>query len=278
MVRIITDSTSDITVKHGKEMDIEILPLSMLFGDESYKDGITIKPAEFYKKLATSPQMPTTAQVTVAEMEGAFRPHIEAGDEIVGIFISAELSGTYQSSVIARENIGSENIWLVDSRNASLPLGMLVRIAVKLRDEGKGAAEIAEKITELSGKVRLLAALDTLKYLRKGGRLSTTSAILGGLLGILPIITISEGKVIAIGKARGKKAAMEFIQKEMAKVPRDESYPIEFAHSNSMVNLKEFMGYMRNYVDIKGAYYTNIGCIVGTHIGPGAVAIAYVAQ
>ena len=203
MVRIITDSTSDLSGKRQKELGVEVLPLTVVFGEEKYKDGTELKSAEFFKKLEKAERLPTTVQLSPLELEDAFARHVKNGDDVVGIFISSYMSGTYQSAAIARENAGPERIFVVDSYTTTFPLGMLVEQAAKMRDKGMGAAEIAENVKKLSGRLRLFAAVDTLKYLKMGGRLSGAAAFVGGLLGITPIISIVDGRVIAIGKTRG---------------------------------------------------------------------------
>lgn len=277
MVRIITDSTSDLSGKRQKELGVEVLPLTVVFGEEKYKDGTELKSAEFFKKLEKAERLPTTVQLSPLELEDAFARHVKNGDDVVGIFISSYMSGTYQSAAIARENAGPERIFVVDSYTTTFPLGMLVEQAAKMRDKGMGAAEIAENVKKLSGRLRLFAAVDTLKYLKMGGRLSGAAAFVGGLLGITPIISIVDGRVIAIGKTRGRRAAMEYILNEMNKTPRDLELPIAFAHSNAPALAAEFMEFMESSagIDAKNSYVTEIGCIVGTHVGPGAVGVAY---
>ena len=208
MIRIVTDSTSDLSRERREELNIESLPLSVHFGEETFRDGVDITNREFYERLAQVETLPTTAQVNPEEFAALFRKYLDQGDEVVGIFISGAMSGTCQSAAIARDMVdGEAHIFIVDSHTVTFALGLLVETAVLLRDQGLSAREIAARIEELSGRTRLLAVVDTLKYLKMGGRIRAATAVVGGLLGISPIITIENGLVESIGKARGRKAA-----------------------------------------------------------------------
>lgn len=274
MIRIITDSTSDISRKRGEELGIDIVPLGVIFGEESFQDGVTISVKEFYEKLQTVTELPKTFQVTPFQFETIFKKYIDQGDEIIGIFISHKMSGTYQSAVIASE-ICPERIHIVDSMNVTVCLGLLVEEAVKLRDKGVSAKEIVEKIESIKDNLRLFAIVDTLKYLQMGGRISSTSALVGNLLDINPIIGIYDGFVESVAKTRGKKAAYRWIEKKVQEEAIDNNYPVRFADSNAPDLLKEFLAYINEKVEIKESTFADIGPVVGTHAGPGAVCIAY---
>ena len=278
MVQIITDSTSDITQEEGAALGITVVPLTVHFGSESYRDGIDLSKREFFEKLASAETLPTTSQVPPGEFTALFQRFIDAGDEVVGIFISSEMSGTYQSSVVAREQVNAEKIYVIDSRTATFELALMVRLAVRFRDEGKTAGEIAERIRALVKRIRLFAVVDTLKYLKMSGRISTTTAFVGGLLGINPIIAIVGGKVESIGKARGLKAGLKLIHEQVAADPPDLNYTVTFGHSNAPEALRETVEYFTKCFNITDYYKEDIGLIVGTHVGPGAAGIAYIAK
>ena len=177
-IRIITDSASDILPKEAEKLNIKVLPLKTYFGEEEYLDGVTITNAEFFQKLVESDVMPTTSQLAPYEYEDAFREAIEAGDEVISISLSSKLSGSYQSASIAAEEFG-DAIALVDSENVSLGEWTLVQLAVRLRDEGKSKQEIVDILEEKKKKIRVIALLDTLEYLKKGGRISSAAAFAG---------------------------------------------------------------------------------------------------
>lgn len=278
MVRIITDSTSDITQEEGAALGITVVPLTVHFGSEAYRDGIDLSKEAFFDKLATAQTLPTTSQVPPGEFSTLFSRFIDGGDEIVGIFISSELSGTYQSAEMARGLLDPELIHVIDSRTATFELALMVREAVRYRDEGKNAREIAEAIRSLIKRVRLYAIVDTLKYLKMSGRISNATAFVGGLLGINPIITISDGKVESIGKSRGLKAGLKLIYDQMLRDPPDTNHLISFGHSNTPAALKETVEYFTGLFSIKDYFEADIGITVGTHVGPGAVGIAYFAK
>ncbi|MHB1315426.1 MAG: DegV family protein [Christensenellales bacterium] len=276
MIRIITDSTCDIDPKRVAQLGVRVVPLTVNFGKDSYIDGVELSIEEFYNKLATTQELPTTSQVNPADFETVFKEYAENGDEIVGLFISSKLSGTYQSAVIAKETLQLGNIYLVDTLTVSFGLHLMVDIAAKMRDQGCSAKSIAEKIENLSRKNRLIASLDTLKYLKMGGRLSSTAAFVGSVLGISPIITLTDGAVTVLGKARGQKGAFKLMLDYMQEHGRCKEYPVSFGHSNSQEALNKCIDYFASEVGDAQVLTGNIGCIVGTHAGPGAVGVAYI--
>ena len=208
MIRIITDSECNITIEEAKELGVEVVPLHVIFGNDVFMDGVDISHDEFYKRLEECDELPKTSQTNPGGFVEVFEKYIKQGDEIVGIFISSKLSGTYQSSIIASDMIEDGKIHIIDSLNASMGLAVLVREAVKMRDKGKSVDEIKVEIENLIPRVKLIAAVDTLKYLKKGGRLSATSAIVGGVLGITPVISVVDGSVEVLAKTRGHKKSI----------------------------------------------------------------------
>lgn len=278
MVKIITDSTSDITQKEGAVLGVTIVPLTVHFGSQSFQDGVDISKKEFFDKLAAAETLPTTSQVPPGEFAQVFQRHTDEGDDVVGIFISSEMSGTFQSAVVAREQVDPDKIHVIDSRTATFELALLVREAVRLRDAGKSAAEIAREITDLIPRVRLFAVVDTLRYLRMSGRISTTTAFVGGLLGINPVIAVIKGKVESVGKARGLKAGLKLIEDQVAADPPDLNHLVAFGHSNAPEALRQTVDYFNVRFGITDYFEEDIGLIVGTHVGPGAAGIAYIAK
>ena len=203
-VRIITDSTADLTPEVRER--IPAVPLTIHFGDDEYIDGVTISHRKFYEMLIESDVLPTTSQATPYAFETAFRAAVEAGYEVVCITCASKLSGTYQSAVIAAEEFEGR-VHVVDSRTIAIGGGILTEYALKLLDRGLSAEEIAWKLLQKREDVRVLALLDTLEYLKKGGRISSAAAIAGGILNIKPVITITDGEIRVLGKARGSRQA-----------------------------------------------------------------------
>ena len=219
MVKILTDSSCDLSPARCEELGVEMLPITVNFGSESYRANLDISTDEFYEKLAAASELPKTAQITPAFFEDKFKEYRESGDEVVCLFISSMMSGTLQSARLAKNLVGADRIYLPDTLNVTFALGLLVEEAVKMRDRGLSAADIANEVEKLVPRVRLWALIDDLKYLKMGGRLSATSALVASILGICPIITLENGLVEVVGKARGRRAAFKFIQNMVEKEP-----------------------------------------------------------
>ncbi len=276
MIRIITDSTADLLPGRAKELGVEVLPLSVNFGEQSYRDGVELSAKEFYEKLAKAESLPTTSQINPDQFVEVFEKHLKAGDQVLGIFLSSDLSGTFQSAVIALDMVDNPNVKIVDSRTVTFALGLVVEEACRLRDEGLELEELAQQVQALTDRIRILAVVDTLKYLKMGGRISATTAVVGGLLGISPIIAVENGKVESAGKARGRKAALVWIAEELSRRPADLSLPVAFGHSNAPEAMAECKAYFAAWAAQAPLICEgNIGAVVGTHAGPGATGVAY---
>lgn len=275
MVRIITDSTCDLTQARRGELGVEVVPLTVHFGQEDFLDGETITNQAFYQRLRKAETLPTTAQVNPEEFVSRFQRHVDAGDEVVGLFLSSKLSGTCQSASIARGIVGKSHVHVVDSGTVTFALGLMVEEAVLLRDQGKSAAEIAATLVALAPRVRILAVVDTLKYLKMGGRISGAAAVVGGMLGITPILRVQDGVVESPAKTRGRKAAFQWIEQQLESEPADVTLPISFGHSDAPEAMKETMD---RFLPLLGGALVctgEIGSVVGTHAGPGAAGLAY---
>ena len=275
-IKIITDSTSDISMALQEKLGIDIVPLSVLFGDKRYVEGIELKNAQFYDMLSKADKLPTTSQVNPDGFFDLYKDYTEAGHDVIGIFISSKLSGTYQSAVIAKDMVGSDNIYNIDSKSATFGLAFLVYEAIRLRDKGIAADEIYERLNALRDKMKFLAVVDTLKYLKMGGRLSSSAAILGGMLHVKPLVSVIDGEVKSVGKERGQKAAFANILETMKKNPPDTQYTTVLGHSNAPEIMQSFIDFISAEVDMEPKSVVDIGCVIGTHAGPGCVGLAYV--
>lgn len=276
MIEIFTDSTSDITPAMAKKLDVRVLPLTVQFGEESFRDGLDISNSDFYGRLRNAQTLPTTSQINPDVFISAFQEALNRGNQVVGIFVSSELSGTFQSAMIAKEMLDSGDIFVVDSRQVALSLGLLVTEAVRLRKEGWTATQMAHELTLLREKVRLYAVVDTLKYLKMGGRISATTAVLGGVLGITPIIALKDGKVESVGKTRGRKAGVQWIREQANGEELDFSRPLVLGHTDCLQALETVMeGFSDLLPRFSEASSREIGAVVGTHAGPGAAGVAY---
>ena len=232
MVKIVTDSSCDLSLERCAELGVEMLPITVNFGEESYRANVDLTTEDFYDKLAQAKELPHTAQITPAFFEKKFKEYMEAGDQVVCLFISSQMSGTLQSATVAKGMLGATNIYLPDTLNVTFALGLLVEEAVKMRDRGLSAPQIVEEIGQLVPRVRLWALIEDLKYLKMGGRLSASSALVASILGICPIITLKDGLVEVVGKARGRKAAFAAIRKLVEKEPISSDYCVTVGHAN----------------------------------------------
>lgn len=276
MVKILTDSSCDLSPARCEELGVEMLPITVNFGSESYRANIDISNDEFYEKLAAASELPKTAQITPAFFEDKFREYKESGDDVVCLFISSMMSGTLQSAHLAKNLLGADRIYLPDTLNVTFALGLLVEEAVKMRDRGLSAADIAAEVEKLVPRVRLWALIDDLKYLKMGGRLSATSALVASILGICPIITLENGLVEVVGKARGRKAAFKFIQGMVEKEPISGDFAVAVGHAAVPAVRDDFIGFMSAELKKRELIKMDIGSIVGTHTGPGACGLAYI--
>lgn len=277
-VRLISDSACDITQREAKELGITVLPLKTLIDGVTYLDGVTISTEEFYDKLEHCKQLPTTSQVTPTEFADVLQPIIAAGDEAVIVTIAGKLSGTAQSAAIAASEVGG-NVWVVDSGTVTIGQNILLRYAVHLRDHGCPGRQIAAELERVKRHVRLIARVDTLEYLMRGGRLSRAAAIAGTLMQIKPVICVEDGEIKVLGKARGSRQSnnmlTEFIQRTGG---IDFSMPVMLAYSGTDDALLK--GYIENSRAIWAGHLdslpvTMIGSTVSIHAGPGAIGVAF---
>ncbi len=270
-IKIITDSTCDIAIKDCERMGVSLVPLRVTIDDVTYLDKFELSCEDFYAKLAAAQEIPVT---TLAGPHDFFDKFMEyPDDDIICITVASKLSGTYQSAVIAKAEADRDNIYVIDSTNVSLGAGILVQTAVEMAEKGHKASDIAAKLSEIAPKIELYAAVDTLKYLVKGGRLGKASGAVGSLLGIKPILRVKDGTIENVGKERGMAKAIarmkSFVEENTDYLTND--YPVTFGHSNNESGMESFMAQMSK----SGRRYF-IGSVVGTHAGPGAVGIAVV--
>lgn len=274
-LRIVTDSTADIPLTDQQALNIDILPLKVFFGEEEYIDGVTLTQEEFYQKLSTVEELPKTAQIQPREFEKLFQSYLDAGDEIVCIHLSSKLSGTVQSANIAKTKYKDAPIYIIDSGSVTLSLHVMVRLAIRLRDQGLSAKEIAQQLEASKEKIRLYAVIDDIKYLKMGGRLSGASAFVASVLGIKPLVEIRDGEVVPFGKVRGLANAYRALIEKTMEDGVDESLPFAFGYSLTKERAKELEIAFGDCLSRKTDLMVSIGCVVGTHAGPGCTGIAF---
>lgn len=276
-IRFIIDSASDILPQEAEELGLIHLPLTVRFGNTEYRDAIDLTHREFYEKLIESDTLPTTSQITPATFEATYERVVSAGDTAVVIAISSKLSGTYQSAVIAAEEYEGK-VFVVDSESVCVGERILALRGLELAKAGLCAAEVAAKLEEEKKEIRIMALLDTLEYLKKGGRISSAVAFAGGLLAIKPVVAAVDGKVELIGKARGSKQGNNLLRKLTEEHGIDFSRPYCLAYSGLSDQLLK--KYIEDSADLWKGYtdtlpITTVGCSIGTHVGPGAIAVAF---
>ena len=273
-VRIITDSTVDIADKYSNLFTV--VPLTVTFGEKDYIDGVTINKQEFYQKLVSSPELPKTSQATPAAFADVFRDLQEKGDEAVVITVSSRLSGTYQSACIAAEDF--PNVRVVDSLNVSIASGILALYALRCASNGMKLDELARHLAKKRNEIGLVAMVDTLEYLRKGGRISGAAAFAGGVLNIKPVVTCRDGELTVLGKARGSKKANNLLVEQISKDGVDFSMPLLLGYTG--LSDEMLQQYIRDSQNLWKGHVSDLDCVrlssvIGTHAGPGAVAVAY---
>ena len=277
-VRIIVDSTTDLPEQTARR--VTVVPLTIHFGEQQYVSGVDIDARKFYEMLVEGDVLPTTSQPTPYAFTQVFQEAVDAGDTVVCITVSSKLSGTYKSACIAAADFPGK-VFVVDSLTVAIGGGILTEYALSLTDKGMDAEEIAWKLMQKREKVRLLALLDTLEYLKKGGRISSAVAFAGGLLNIKPVIAVADGEVKMLGKARGSKQGNNLLVQEIDKAGGvDFEKPLLLGYTGLSDAL------LQKYIVDSAALWQGkveqlpvsiVGSVVGTHAGPGAVAVAFFA-
>lgn len=278
-LRIITDSASDIMEPDRK--DLTVLPMTVRFGEKEYLDGVTINHQEFYEKLIESDELPVTSLISPGDFEAAYQKAAEAGEQVLVVTLSGRLSGTYQSACIAAADF-EENVRVVDSMNATIGEQILVLYALQLSDQGVELDEIVRTLEQAKKKIHVLGLLDTLEYLKKGGRISKTAAFLGGALSVKPVVTVAEGEVVMLGKARGSRNGNNFLIHEIEKaggVDFTRPYRLGYTGLDDTLLQKYIHDSERLWKgNADSLPVSSIGATIGTHVGPGAIAVAFFAS
>ena len=280
MIRILTDSASDILPAEAEQLGVTVIPLNVTLEDGTVlRDGVDMTPTEYYGIMAQCRKLPTTSQPSPELFERFFTEAAAAGDEVIGIFLSHELSGTYQCAKLAADMTNVDNVIFIDSENVCLGEAQLVRLAIRLREAGKTAGQIAAVLEHAKEHLHLVAVIDDLKYLRKGGRLPAAVAVAGGMLGIKPLIAIKEGKVAMAGKARGLPGAYVALFKKIEEMGGiNEAVPALAGYTVSTRETMPILTYLQDNLQTAEPLVRQIGCVIGTHAGPGAFGLAFFDQ
>ncbi len=290
MVRIITDSASDIDMKTAGELGIICVPLTVSFGKEQFKENVELSKTEFYKRLISDASFPQTAQVPPYAFEQVFREAKEAGDDVIAILLSSRLSGAYQSARIAQESVheeesknlnrgsGNSHCYVIDSRSASAGQQLLAEHAAKMRKQGNTAREIVRQIRNVRSRLQLFACVNTLEYLYRGGRISKAAATIGTIINVKPILYVNEsGEPEITARVHGNQKAVNYMLERLKAEPPDEEYPIYIMYSYMDEGARRLRKAIRTAgYQVRMKHVINVGAVIGSHIGPYAYGMTYI--
>ncbi|HHV78902.1 MAG TPA: DegV family protein [Firmicutes bacterium] len=275
-IRILTDSTCDLDKEYLDSLGVSFIPMKVSFGQDVYLDRVTITPQEFYAKLRASKIMPSTSQISPPEFEKEFRKAVEEGYHLIAICFSSQLSGTYQSACVAKDLVGSDDIDVVDSRAASVGLGLIVREAALMANRGEDAGAILERVDYMVKRMEHIFAVGSLEMLKRGGRISAGTALIGTVLNIHPILQFVDGCIVPCDKVRGKRA----IVTRMLEIMEERGYDL----SRQTIGLN-YAGDTELYLTLKRAIeerfgvkqflISEIGATIGSHVGEGTVSVFF---
>lgn len=275
-IRIMTDSMCDVPEVYINKYNIKVMPLTVHFGEESFRDGVDITMEEFHKRLEKAGALPTTSQVPPLEFLNAYREMVSAGDTVISIHGSSVMSGTYNSALLAKEQLGEAGIHIVDTMAITLGAGMLVIKAAKMAEAGFGPEAIVNELEESKKRLKSFFVLDTLKYLHKGGRISLSASVMGSILNIKPILTVKEGRMELLHKERGIKKALNYVFGTI----RDSGWSLDgkavaINHITDPEHLEVLENMILKTYKVKEIIRGEVGSVVATHGGPGAVALYF---
>ncbi|MFB4162623.1 DegV family protein [Alteribacillus sp. JSM 102045] len=279
-VKIVTDSTADIPLELVKKYNISVIPLKVVMGNETFQDGVNLSPESFYKKLEEADDLPSTSQPTPYEFETVYRRIAEQNEDnfttILSIHLSSELSGTVQSATLAAEEVNDQiNVEVIDSKRASYAIGIVVVEIAKLAQEGASLSECKAKLELLLKHTNVYFLVDTLEYLQKNGRIGKASALIGSLLKMKPVLSLTEdGQVYAYHKARGRKKALAVIQEALKNQYRNQPVHIGVSHAESKESGEELLQMAEEVLNTQSTAMSKIGAVIGAHTGRGTVAIS----
>ncbi len=281
MIRILTDSAADLTPADRARPGVTVVPLQVVFSNgDTALDGVDITGDAYYERLKGEEKLPRTSQPSPDQFIEVFEQARAAGDQVVAVLLSSTLSGTWQCARLAAETCEFEDLWVVDSRTGSQGEAVLVREALRLRDEqGCTAEQIAAALEELKGRIRILGVVDSLKHLHKGGRLPAAVALVGGALGIKPVLSVMDGEIRLADTARGRPGAMVALFKQIDKLGGiDPQYGYVLLYSDEKSTVAPIHRYLHDNLHLTGGRVAQLGAVIGTHIGPGCAALVFVAQ
>ncbi len=273
-VRIVTDSTADLPAELVEKYGIIVVPLKVVFGQEIYRDGVDLDASTFYHRLRNSAALPTTSQPAPGEFVALYERLTQKGDSVISIHITSALSGTFHSAQLAKTMVDSKDVFVIDSRSCSMGLGLIVLAAARSAREGRTRKEILSQVSELIDRVKVLFVVDTLEFLARGGRIGKAGSLLGALLNIKPILGLADGMVVPLEKVRGKARATERMV-ELAAGGFDPGRRLVCAivHSDDYTSMLKVQERVKSMLNCSEIIISELGSVVGTHVGPGVVGI-----
>ncbi len=277
-IKILTDSTSDLRGDVLGKYDIRVIPLNVYFGEAEYKDGVDFTPGSFYERLKEDPSHPKTSQPSPADFQAIYSDMLADGSDVVSIHISSKMSGTILSASIAKRELQSERIHIIDSGHVSVPLGMIVVECAKAAQMEKNVSEVIGTARKLIGEIQTYFIVNTLEYLEKGGRIGKASAVIGGLLNIKPILTFQKGEISPFEKIRGSGKALNRLAGIFCNYKdenKNKSIKLGAAHAADPVQLQLLIDKLDYGSEHKNIFTTEVGSVVGSHCGPGTLAISF---
>ena len=273
--RIVTDSTTDFSVEEARQLGVSVVPLLVCFGEETFEDRVTLPTAEFYERLARTSVMPSTSQPAPAAFLAVYQPLLDEGADIVSLHISSGLSGTFNSANIARDQLDPARIATIDTRQASFGAQTLVREAVRMAREDRSLAAIVQRIEELKPHVRIVATVETLEYLRRNGRIGRVSALLGSLMSVKVLITVSDGIVVPLDKVRTRARSLQRVQ-QLIEADAPFYGPLLVGHTHDLAAGEALMAALQASFPEQEVLLCEVGPAIGSHAGPGTVGAGYI--
>lgn len=275
-VKIISDSAADIPEVMVQELGIKVLPLKITYDGKTYRDGVDIKSVEFFNKMKNENIRPTTSQVSPNDFIEAFKEEVKEGNQIISIHLSSKTSGTYQSASLAKDSFDNADITVIDSEFLSFAYGSFVVIAAQMAKEGKTKEEIIKKINYLRDKTEVIFCVDDLEYIKRGGRISKAAATLGQLLSIKPILYMKNGQNDLLDKVRGSKKAIPKMVELIKDMEYDSNYKFYVLHANCKDKADELIQALKEEFGVSDIPVFDIGCVIGSHVGPGTVGLTFI--
>ncbi len=279
-VAFVTDSTAYIPDQLVKQYSLTVAPQVLIWGEETFRDGVDIQPDEFYARLKTAKVMPSTSQVAVVTMQSIFEDLVNKGFDVLGVFISAKLSGTMQSAIQGREALGTaaSKVTIIDSNTTAMAMGFQVLAAARAAEQGAGIAECTALVEKARDHVGVYFAVDTLEFLHRGGRIGGATRFIGSALNLKPILALRDGEVVAIDRVRTKSKALDRLEEEVARdVKGKGNVRLATLHANAEKEARELLGRASKQLHAVETVLSSVSPVVGTHAGPGTVGLAYMA-